>query len=62
MSSAKLVPDGPRLRERPTLILLHGGPGMDHSSFKSPFSRFTDITSACSKTAGRPAEAPAWST
>jgi pimeloyl-ACP methyl ester carboxylesterase len=36
------VPDGPRLREKPTLILLHGGPGFDHSSFKPFFNRLTD--------------------
>jgi proline-specific peptidase len=29
---AKLEADGPRLRERPTMLLLHGGPGMDHST------------------------------
>lgn len=28
------VPEGDRLRKRPTLVLLHGGPGHDHSSFK----------------------------
>ena len=28
------VPDGNRLRKRPTLICLHGGPGHDHSAFK----------------------------
>jgi pimeloyl-ACP methyl ester carboxylesterase len=37
------VPDGPRLREKPTLILLHGGPGYDHSGFKPIFSRLADI-------------------
>jgi proline iminopeptidase len=37
------VPDGPRLREKPSLILLHGGPGYDHSSFKPIFSRLADI-------------------
>lgn len=37
------VPDGPRLREKPTLILLHGGPGFDHSSFKPLFSRLADL-------------------
>lgn len=31
---AKLVPDGPRMRERPTLVLLHGGPGADHSIYR----------------------------
>ena len=38
-----LVPDGPRLREKPTLVLLHGGPGYDHSGFKPAFSRLADI-------------------
>ena len=28
------VPDGDRLKKRPTLLLLHGGPGHDHSAFK----------------------------
>lgn len=28
-----LVPDGAWMREKPTLILLHGGPGFDHSAF-----------------------------
>ncbi len=30
-----LVPDGPTMAERPTVVLLHGGPGSDHSWFKS---------------------------
>ncbi len=30
-----LIPDGDRMRERPVLFLLHGGPGGDHASFKS---------------------------
>ena len=38
-----LVPDGPVMREKPTLILLHGGPGFDHSSFKPFFGRLADI-------------------
>jgi pimeloyl-ACP methyl ester carboxylesterase len=33
-----LVPDGERMVERPTVVLLHGGPGMDHSGFKSATS------------------------
>lgn len=37
------VPEGPTLREKPTLILLHGGPGYDHSGFKPAFSRLADI-------------------
>jgi pimeloyl-ACP methyl ester carboxylesterase len=35
-----LVPDGPSLRARPTVVLLHGGPGsFDHSYFKPDFAR-----------------------
>jgi proline iminopeptidase len=37
-----LVPDGPSMHERPTLILLHGGPGFDHSGFRPWFDRFAD--------------------
>lgn len=37
------VPDGPRLREKPTLVLLHGGPGYDHSGFKPAFSRLAPL-------------------
>ena len=34
-----LVPDGPVMRERPTVVLLHGGPGSyDHSYFKPDFA------------------------
>jgi proline iminopeptidase len=33
-----LVPDGPRMRERPVAFALHGGPGGDHSGFKPAFS------------------------
>jgi proline iminopeptidase len=38
-----LVPHGPHMREKPTLILLHGGPGYDHSSFKPIFSQLADV-------------------
>ena len=38
-----LVPDGPTMREQPTLVLMHGGPGYDHSSFKPLFSRLADV-------------------
>ena len=38
-----LVPDGPVLREKPTLILLHGGPGADHSIYKPSFSQLSDL-------------------
>jgi proline iminopeptidase len=38
VDGAKLVPDGPRMREKPTLLLLHGGPGFDHSTYKPAFA------------------------
>ena len=43
VEGAKFVPDGPIMREKPTLILLHGGPGADHSGFKPAFSQYADI-------------------
>ena len=43
VEGAALVPEGPAMRARPTLILLHGGPGNDHVGFKPWFSRFTDV-------------------
>jgi proline iminopeptidase len=30
----KVVPEGPWMRERPTVVLLHTGPGADHSLYK----------------------------
>jgi proline iminopeptidase len=38
-----LVPDGAVMTERRTLVLLHGGPGADHSLFKPEFSGLTDV-------------------
>ena len=39
-----LVPEGPTMVERPTVVLLHGGPGMDHSAFKHGTTYdFTDV-------------------
>jgi proline iminopeptidase len=43
VEGAGLVPDGPVMREKPTLVLLHGGPGMDHSTYKPRFSQLADI-------------------
>jgi proline iminopeptidase len=42
IEGAGLVPDGSVMRERPTLVLLHGGPGFDHSYFKPAHSVLTD--------------------
>ena len=44
VEGTQLVPDGPALREKPTLLLLHGGPGFDHSGFRPFFGRVADIT------------------
>ncbi|MHB8644084.1 MAG: alpha/beta fold hydrolase [Gaiellaceae bacterium] len=38
----KLEPDGPRLRERPTMLLLHGGPGFDHSTLAQTLAPLAD--------------------
>jgi len=38
-----LVPDGDRMRERPVLFLLHGGPGGEHGSFKSTVAELRDV-------------------
>src|SRR5579859_4814892 len=43
VEGAKLRPDGPRMREAPTVLLLHGGPGADHSIFKPAYSRLAEI-------------------
>jgi pimeloyl-ACP methyl ester carboxylesterase len=44
IDGAVLVPDGSQMRERPTLIMLHGGPGFDHTPFKQPvFTPLTDV-------------------
>lgn len=38
-----LTPDGPRMRQKPTLVLVHGGPGADHSVAKPFFSQLRDL-------------------
>ena len=38
-----LVVSGPAMRERPTLVLLHGGPGFDHTTFKPDYGRLADV-------------------
>jgi pimeloyl-ACP methyl ester carboxylesterase len=43
VGGAGLVPDGPRMMTKPTLVLLHGGPGFDHTSYKPAFSTLADI-------------------
>ena len=43
VEGAKLVADGANLRERQTVILLHGGPGADHAIHKPAWSELADI-------------------
>jgi alpha-beta hydrolase superfamily lysophospholipase len=43
VEGAGLAPDGPRMMAKPTLILLHGRPGFDHTSYKPAFSTLADI-------------------
>jgi proline iminopeptidase len=43
VEGAGLVPDGPVMRGKPTLLLLHGGPGFDHSIYKPAYSALADI-------------------
>ena len=38
IEGAGLVPDGPRMIERPAAMIIHGGPGGDHSGFKPAMS------------------------
>ncbi len=42
VDGAKLVPDGESMRERPTIVMLHGN-GADHSPFKEVLAGFTDF-------------------
>ena len=43
VEGAGLVPDGPVMREKPTLLMLHGGPGSDHSIYRPAYSALADI-------------------
>ncbi len=38
IDGAGLVPDGPAMHERPVALVIHGGPGGDHSGFKPAMS------------------------
>ncbi len=46
VANVSLVPDGNRMQEKPTLLMLlmlHGGPGFDHTAFEEAFSSLNDI-------------------
>lgn len=42
IEGAGLLPDGPTMRERPPAMIIHGGPGGDHSGFKPGMSRLAE--------------------
>lgn len=62
-----LVPDGSEMRQRPTVVLVHGGPGVwDHSYFKpdfAPLAKHAQVVYLDLRGHGRSAwgEAAAWS-
>jgi pimeloyl-ACP methyl ester carboxylesterase len=43
VEGAGLVAHGAEMRERPTVLLLHGGPGFDHSLFKPAYGQLADV-------------------
>lgn len=43
VDGALLQENGPEYIEKPTIIMLHGGPGADHSSTRSSFLRLTEF-------------------
>jgi pimeloyl-ACP methyl ester carboxylesterase len=43
VEGAKFVPDGPAMREKPVLLMLHGGPGFDHSIYRPAYSALADV-------------------
>ncbi len=43
VEGAQLRPQGASMAAKPTLLLLHGGPGADHSIYKPHFSALADV-------------------
>jgi pimeloyl-ACP methyl ester carboxylesterase len=43
VEGTKLEPDGAAMREKPALLCLHGGPGLDHSAFRPSFAPLAQI-------------------
>ncbi|MEO8812387.1 MAG: alpha/beta hydrolase [Caulobacteraceae bacterium] len=39
---SQLAIAGPKMEQRPSLLVLHGGPGFDHSTMRPYFDRFAD--------------------
>ncbi len=52
----QFVPDGPIMREKPVCLVLHGGPGSDHSHFMpdlSPLSEYCQLIYIDDRNTGR---------
>lgn len=43
VEGASLDADGPTMRQKPTVVLLHGGPGFDHTSYKPAYAALADV-------------------
>jgi len=43
VEGSSLRPNGSAMAKKPTLILLHGGPGVDHSGYKPHFSALAEV-------------------
>jgi proline iminopeptidase len=43
VEGTKLEAQGPAMRERPTVLMLHGGPGVDHSGLRAIGAQLADI-------------------
>jgi len=43
VEGTKFAPDGPLMREKPTVLMLHGGPGADHSIYRPAYSALADL-------------------
>lgn len=61
VDGAALVPAGPTMREKPTMLFLHGGPGFDHAYFKPALEDLTDLAQLIyldQRSQGRSGKAP----
>jgi len=61
VEGSSLVADGSRMREKPVALVIHGGPGADHSSYKptlSPLSQKMQLVYFDHRGQGRSARGP----
>ncbi len=43
VEGAGWVPEGPKMRQRPTVVLLHGGPGADHTHYRPQMTPLASV-------------------